>query len=80
MPISSLLVNKPNRQTLVISSSEGVPHRLLLTSIVPLSFFDLKVEINRKRKNKIEAIYIHMAIKACEEIAADWRSLLSGKI
>lgn len=36
--------------------------------VTPLSFFDLKIEVNRRRKKKIDAEYVRFAIKACYEI------------
>jgi hypothetical protein len=43
-------------------------HKVLQTSLIPVSTFDLMIQVNRRCKKKVDVAYIKYASKACCEI------------
>ncbi|MCA9948751.1 MAG: hypothetical protein KDE48_03825 [Anaerolineales bacterium] len=43
-------------------------YRTLQTAVLPISFFEIKIRVNRKRKKKIDGDYIVYAIAICPDV------------
>lgn len=58
----------PNYQTNELYQAIPSIFRIVQTSVLPISLFDLKIQVNRKRKNKISTETIEHAVKILPEV------------
>jgi len=68
--LSSAWVIADDLERSVLYRAVAAVHSVLLASVMPLSFFDLKIELNRRRKSRIDTEYIRYAVNVCSD--TDW--------